>query len=81
MGVILNGLRGRRSIWGRRIMVAGFPQTQMPQELCDVLIILDERNDFHKPLTLTSRPGSEEFSLPVDDLHVLGCPNVHDFSV
>ena len=57
------GLWGRRSIRGRRIVVAGFPQGQMLR------------------LALTSMPGSEKFSLPVDDVHVLGCANVHDFSV
>ena len=35
-------------VLARRVMVSGFPQAQMPQNLCDDLIILSEGNYFHR---------------------------------
>ena len=44
-------------LWGWRIMVSGFPQAQMPQNLCDDLIILDEQNYFHRSWTVKTHQG------------------------
>jgi len=50
--VILGEFRNMRGIPDRRIMVSGFPEAKMPQNLFDDFFVLDKADNFHCPLAL-----------------------------
>jgi len=46
-----------RSFFGRRVMVSGFPQSQMLEDLFHKLLIFDKKNYFHRSQAIRTKQG------------------------